>query len=346
MGGAVVLIALAAVYFFGDRTDVVVRRTARDGGQLGSVSMTIPVQRRDIVSTITATGNVLPARSVDLRFSGSGRVREVHVSEGERVEAGGILATLDNRQQELNYIRARNAYEAALIDSAPNVVREREIDMELARDSLEQTYLRAPFSGVVTQLHVEPGQSVTNTDLVVQLIDDSAFEVRVDVDELDIAKVRPGQSVSIRLDADPSTPRSGVVDDVSLVANMQGTVVTVPVTVRFLEPDPFLRPGYTATLQITVAESLDTLVIPVDAVWEDGDVRTVTRVVDGQEERVTITTGLTDGLWVEVLSGLEAGDEIVALNYRGGPSGGNVGFGGGIPRQVTGGGPSIRIMGR
>lgn len=283
-----------------------------------SVMTTIPVQRRDIVQTVTATGQVQPARQVNLSFGRSGRVKEVHVQVGDRVEAGQLLATLDNREQELAYIRARNAYEIALIDAAPNTVREREIDMELAWDALQQTYLRAPFAGVVTEVWVEPGQSVGTNDAVVQLVDDSSFLVRVAVDELDIARVKEGQRVEIRLDADPSRMWPGVVEHVSLVANTSGNLVTVPVTVRFTEVDDFLRPGYTATVNIIVTEKRGVPVVPVEAIYEEGGLRTVTKVVDGETVRVPVETGLSDGVWVEIVSGLEVGDQVVALNYRGG----------------------------
>lgn len=293
------------------------------------VRATVPVQRRDIIHTITATGNVQPARQVDLRFARSGRVQEVLVQVGDRVEEGQLLARLDNREQELAYIRARNAYEIALIDAAPNTVREREIDMELARDALEQTYLRAPFAGVVTEVAVEPGQSVGASDLIVQLVDDSSFLVRVAVDELDIARVQEGQRVDIRLDADPGRVRPGVVDHVSMVANTSGSVVTVPVTVRFLETDDFLRPGYTATLQIIVAEARGVPVVPVEAIWEEGGRRTVTRVRNGAEEIVPVETGLSDGIWVEIVAGVEPGDEVIALNYLGGRASSGAGGAGG-----------------
>lgn len=306
------------------------------------VFATTRVQRRSIVHSITATGNVSPARQVDMRFGRNGRVQEVHVAPGDRVEEGQLLVTLDNREPELAYFRARNAYEIALIDAAPNVVREREIDMQLSMEALEQTRLRAPFAGVVIDVAVEPGQSVGTNDIVVEIVDDSAFEVRVAVDELDIARVERGQSVNIRLDADPGKARQGFVDHISLIANMQGNLVTVPVTVRFAEADDFLRPGYTATLQIVVAEARDVLVVPVEAIWEEGNVRTVNRIVDGEAQPTPVETGLSDGGWVEIRSGLEFGDEVIALNYRGGSpqgstggsGGGRGGFGGGNVRQI------------
>ena len=236
-----------------------------------------------------------------------------------RVEAGQLLVAAGQPGAGTGvFPRPRNAYEIALIDAAPNTVREREIDMELARDALEQTYLRAPFDGIVTEVAVEPGQSVGSNDIVVQLVDDSSFQVRVAVDELDIARVHEGQRVDIRLDADPGRVRPGVVEHVSMVANTSGSVVTVPVIVRFLETDEFLRPGYTATLQIIVAEARGVPVVPVEAIFEEGGVRSVTKVTDGVPQRVEVRTGLSDGMWVEIVSGVEPGDQVVALNYLGG----------------------------
>lgn len=341
---AVLVAAGAALALFGDQ--VASRLPGGSGTQEAAVTglPTYTVRQGDIQRTITATGNVQPARLVDLRFGTGGRVQEVRAAAGQRVEAGEVLAVLDNRQQELAYFQARNAYEIARIDAAPNTVREREIDMQLAGEALEQTYLRAPFDGVVTAVHVEPGQTVNTNETVVQLMDDSVFEVQVAVDELDIGQVEPGQAATIRLDADPGRVRQGVVHEVSLVANVQSSVVTVPVTVRFLETDSFLRPGYTATVQITVAAARGVPVVPVEAIWEEGDVRTVTRVVDGETEIVPVETGLSDGVWVEIRSGLAVGDHIVALNYRGGAgaaTGGNRGGAQGFP----GGGMPVRLPG-
>src|SRR5690606_29584151 len=170
---------------------------------------TFTVRRGSVVQTISATGNVQPARLVDLRFGTQGRVKEVLVEAGDRVEAGQVLAVLDNRQQELAYFQARNAYEIARIDGAPHTVRQREIDMQLAQAALQQPYLRAPFAGVITAVYVEPGQTVTPNEAAVQLMDDSSFLVEVAVDELDIARVQVGQTAAIRTEAAPCSGKPG-----------------------------------------------------------------------------------------------------------------------------------------
>src|SRR5690625_2163168 len=118
------------------------------------------VQRGDIVKTLTASGNLQPNRQIDMQFHATGRVEEVFVNVGDRVEEGDELVRLDNRKQQLAYEKAKIDYELARIDSPPNVIQEREYDVDMARDELEQTILRAPFSGVITDVTVTIGESV------------------------------------------------------------------------------------------------------------------------------------------------------------------------------------------
>src|SRR5690606_39716047 len=63
--------------------------------------------------------------------------------------------------------------------------------------------------------------------------------------------------------------------------------------------------------------------------WEEGGRRTVTRVRNGAEEIVPVETGLSDGIWVEIVAGVEPGDEVIALNYLGGRASGGAGGAGG-----------------
>lgn len=291
---------------------------AEEGAQLttGEALTLTTVGRGDLVRYMTASGNLQPGRQVELRFSVSGRVEEVLVSAGDRVTEGTPLVRLDNRQQELSYRQAKTNYEIALIDAAPNVIQEREYDMEMAYDNLQRTILVAPFDGLITDVQVEAGQSVGTSDVVVKMIDDSVYKVEVAIDELDIGQVQVGQRAMIVLDADRNRPRSGVVERIGYVATVQQSMVTIPVTVRLDTTDPFLRPGYTATVQIAVAEARDVVRVPVEAINNASGIDTVTKLVDGEPVAVPVQTGLSDGIWVEIRSGLEEGDQIVGLNYR------------------------------
>lgn len=336
----VLVIAVLAViaYFF--RGPVMQALRPADPTQLtaGEMATIITVGRGDIFRFMTASGNLQPIRKVDMRFSTSGRVEEVYVQEGDRVSRGDELVRLDNRQQELAYLKAKTNYELALIDSPPNVIQEREYDMNLAWDTLQNTILRAPFDGLITAVHVEPGQTVGTSDVVVQLIDDSVYKVDVSIDELDIAQLKVGQRATVTLDADRSRPHSGYVHRIGYVANVSSNIVTVPVTIHLDSVDPMFRPGYTATVQIAVAEARNVVRIPVEAIDNQTGVNVVTKIVDDEPVPVVVQTGISDGVWVEVVSGLEPGDKIVGLNYRG-TSSGRFQPGQGGSRGFTGGSP-------
>lgn len=317
---------------------------------LGEALTIMRVGRGDIVRYLTASGNLRPGRQVDLRFSVSGRVEEVLVSVGDRVSKGTALVRLDNRQQELAYQQAKTNYEIALLDAAPNVIRERAYDMEVAYDNLQRTVLSAPFDGLVTDVLVEPGQSVGTSDVVVRMIDDSVYKVDVAIDELDIGAVRVGQRAVIVLDADRNNPRSGVVEHIGLIASVQQGMVTVPVTIRLDEVDPFLRPGFSATVQIAVTEARQVVRVPVEAINTASGMNTVTKVVNDEPVAVPVQVGVTDGVWVEVIAGLEEGDEIVGLNYRSRTVSGTPGAAGRGPFQgaspVAGPGMGLGPLGR
>lgn len=311
-----VVILGGAAYFFRDTVRSGLRAEEPTQLTMGEALTVIPVTRGDIFRYMTASGNLQPNRQVDLRFSVSGRVVEVFVQPGDRVEADTPLVRLDNRQQELAYQQAKINYELALFDAAPTVVQEREYEMQVAYDNLQRTILKAPFAGLVTDVHVEPGQSVGTSDVVVSMIDDSVYKVQVAIDELDISEIAVGQRATITLDADRTRPRTGFVERIGFVANVQSSMVTVPVTVQLDKTDPFLRPGYSATVQIAVVEARNVVRVPVEAINTSSGVPMVTKVVDGKAVPTPVQTGLTDGVWIEIRSGLEEGDQIVGLNYR------------------------------
>src|SRR5690606_39194700 len=98
-----VVILGGAAYFFRDTVRSGLRAEEPTQLTMGEALTVIPVTRGDIFRYMTASGNLQPNRQVDLRFSVSGRVVEVFVQPGDRVEADTPLVRLDNRQQELAY---------------------------------------------------------------------------------------------------------------------------------------------------------------------------------------------------------------------------------------------------
>lgn len=291
----------------------------------------VPVRRMDVRRYVEATGTVTAVRDVNLAFGVAGRLKTVHVAEGDRVKAGQVLAALDDTSQQLAYVRARNEYEQARLDLGPAQVEERRLAMEAARRELEATKLVAPFDGVVVSVEAKAGESVGASQAVVRLVDLSSLQVEVAVDEVDLPHVRPGQPALVSVKGYPNLVIRGAVERLTPAARSQGDLVLFDVVVRLQEAREELLPGMTATARIEVERADGVLAVPEEAVVEAGGRALVSRVVDGSVELTPVELGVSDGRFVEVRAGLSEGDRVLATNYEvyRRLSGGGTGSGGG-----------------
>ena len=135
----------------------------------------VAVERGDIIIIVSATGFLSSQASGEVKFSKHGRIRAIIVQEGDYVKEGQILATLEDDQEKLSLLQAENSLkeaeselESARLSSPKNVVekkerqlRERKLQLELRRKDLEDTLLKAPFSGRVSKIHVEKGEIIS-----------------------------------------------------------------------------------------------------------------------------------------------------------------------------------------
>jgi HlyD family secretion protein len=145
-----------------------------------------------------------------------------------------------------------------------------------ARDNLDKTVYRAPVGGIVSRLNIEQGEIViTGTmnnpgTVILTLADLSAMEVEAEVDETDIVHVKTGQVAHITVDALPDTTFPGRVMSVGNSGRRVGAgtvedATNFEVKVRFLEPDPRLRPGMTADIEVETDTHQDVLTVPLQA---------------------------------------------------------------------------------
>lgn len=149
--------------------------------------------------------------------------------------------------------------------------------LEKARDNLSKTTIKAPMNGIITWLEAEVGeiaQAQTNYSsgrILMVLADLSAFEVEVDIDETDIADLQREQKASIEIDAFPDTVFAGEVEEIGNTAGTSGTgtndqTTNFKVKVALLENNQKLRPGMSATVDITTSKRQNVLTIPIQAI--------------------------------------------------------------------------------
>jgi HlyD family secretion protein len=201
-----------------------------------------------------------------------------------------------------------------------------EANLEMNRSLLEETYLRAPFAGIVAEINGEIGEYVTPsppgvaTPPAVDLIDYSCLYVTSPIDEVDAGELERGLPARISLDAFRGEYFAGTLDRIApYVLDFEKQARTVEIDVLF--DDPAVRErllvGYSADIDIILETREDVLRIPTEAVLEGDEVYRFNRD-SGLLEKVAIEPGLRNWNFTEVRSGLQAGDEIVlSLDVQG-----------------------------
>lgn len=260
------------------------------------------VERRDLEITRVSTGEVRPQNRVEVKPPIAGRIEEVLVREGDTVTQGQVLAWMSSSER------------AALLDAARS-------QGEDAVSRWESVYkpapLVSPLNGTVIVRAVEPGQSVTTTDPVVVVAD--RLMVLAQVDETDIGSIAVGQKAEITLDAYPQELIPGHVEHVAYEAKTVNNVTIYEVDVLPENVHDAMRSGMTATLTLVVESRPNVLVVPAEAVRAEGG--GVSVLIPGAQPwgrpaPKAVTTGLTDGKWTEVTSGLVEGDTVLIQPFK------------------------------
>jgi HlyD family secretion protein len=177
--------------------------------------------------------------------------------------------------------------------------------------------IAAPTAGVIIRRGVEEGETVVGgtsafgggTELFT-IADLSALRVKAAINEVDVGKVKVGDSVALTVDAFPGDTVAGVVRLVPPAARQQERVRVFDVEIRAAGAGGILRPGMTANVRIAGPSRIGVLRVPVEAVLIEDGKPVVYRVGPGGAHRTPVTLGLGDLTHVEVLSGVAAGDSV------------------------------------
>ena len=199
---------------------------------------------------------------------------------------------------------------AAELEQLRVELQEAELALQQAQERLEGTRIYAPFAGTVLSIQVQEGENVYGYNPVLRLADLTQWEIRAEIDELDIAEVRPGQAVRIRLDAFPGETLEGTIRRVALGVSEGRGVTSYAAWIDFDPRGLPIRVGMGANLTITTARVEETLLVPRSAVRQIGRNRVVRLWQNGRAQEVVVTTGLANQDEVQILSGLVEGQII------------------------------------
>ena len=310
---------------------------------------------------LTASGYVVARRKAVVSAKIQGRLSDLRVEEGSVVREGEVVARLESTDYEAQVKRARAAVQRAEADLAENerqlrlaerLTRENVVsvdqrdaaasrvriaeaaleqaraDTAFAEAQLQNTFIRAPFSGVVVKKMAEIGESVapippgvnisTSSGAIVALADLATLEVEADVAESNVAKVQNGQPAEVTVEAIPDRRYKAVLRQVIPTADR--TKATVQVKVTILDKDKDLKPEMSAKVTFlepekkseALAPGTPVITVPKSAVASRDGKAVVFQVREGKVRARPVVTGAERQDQVVIREGLAGGETIVA----------------------------------
>jgi len=270
-----------------------------------------------------------------------------------------VISSMEFEQAKASYLGAKASYEGARANSSGGLygVKAASAGLNQSRENLRKTTIIAPRSGIVSALNVKLGERVVGTAQMagtemLTIADMARIEVRVDVSETDIAKVKIGDTTVIEADAYRNRKFKGVVSKVSVSSksslSQTSTDQVTNYTVRILilqesykdlsnelQKGKFVfKPGMSASVEIQTRRETNILSVPVNAVttrdWADSikkknkeagiaeEIRQIVFVYDSKTKKVHIRdvkTGIQDNQYIQITDGLKEGEDVVIAPY-------------------------------
>ena len=287
------------------------------------------IQHQGQAEELSFSGTIEADNSVQIGFSVAGTVRSVSVNEGQHVQAGQLLATIDAteydnalliagaglEQAEDMYTRLNGLYQKGSLPAKDFIeiktkVAQAKANKNLSLKRLSDTKLYAPMSGIITAKAIERGAMAAPGVPAFTIIKTDQVYARVTVPESDIGKVTRGQQAKVYV----ATLNETLTGKITII-NPQADPATKSYTVKVQLKNPAgkLLPGMLAQTSIATGKSVDAITIPAAAVIRDADDITYVYVA-GNDQKVTrkrITASGVQGSDVIISDGLKQGDKVV-----------------------------------
>lgn len=311
---------------------------------------TAVVTRRDIGSSVLATGIIKPMVGAEVRVGSrvSGLVKNLHANVGDYVKKGQIIAELEPSELEAKYNQAlaslqnaRANYEYAKLDFErqesllkQNFISQNQLDLaektfeinkaqleqakanlDFAKVQLDYTKITAPIPGIVASVSTQEGETVAasfSAPTFVTIIDLERLEVWAYVDETDIGRIREKQRATFTVDTYPDTDFKGIVTAIYPKAVIQDNVVNYVATLKITDfKKKLLRPEMTTNVTIYLEMRKNVLTIPISAIKRDRGERFVTVIEGDKKIQRKVKIGWNSNGITEIVSGLNEGEKVV-----------------------------------
>ncbi|MFZ4928854.1 efflux RND transporter periplasmic adaptor subunit [Chryseobacterium sp. Mn2064] len=326
---AAVLVGLAAYKIAGNK-EKQTKEVAEVAKQVDKVNVNIvTVARENIDTDYSANGTFLPKQEMNQSSEISGRIVNVLVKEGSRVGAGQVLATIKRDAIEVDVTQAQNNLQNAIIDNQryenaykTGGVTKQQLDnsrlqlknMQAAVKAqsvkVNDTSIRAGISGTINKKMVEPGTVVSPGTAMFEIVNINSLKLSVLVDESQIGKIQLGQEVPIKVNV---LPEDSFVGRITFIAPKSDASLNFPVEIE-VQNRGNLKAGMYATAKFSTnngAETKNMLTVPAEAFVNGVSSGQLFVVQNGVAKLIKVTIGKVYGDKVQVLSGLNGGEQVV-----------------------------------
>ena len=286
-----------------------------------------PIRHATFTDNLDAVGTALANEQVILSAPVTERITSINFADGGFVSRGQVIATLAVGQeraelasaeaqalqatQQLERIQAlkkRGFATSASLDQQVAAASSARANAQLARASIGDRVIRAPFAGWVSLRTVSPGAIVSAGTAIATVSDISRIKLDFTVPETRLSMIRQGQAIKAASAAYPDRPFTGTIATIDPVIDP----ATRAVRVRAILPNPdrALKPGMLLTISV-IARERQSLAVPELALVGDGEDRFLFLVEDRKAKRVKVDTGIRQNGLVEILGGVKPGAKVV-----------------------------------
>lgn len=321
-------------------------------------ALLVTVTRKALDVEILETGRVQPRERVEIKSRVAGQVKAVAVHEGDVVKKGDLLLTLDPTDygRDLARAEAEVAQASAALDFARVVhgralrgvdqgvtsrveldqaahdvrakavaVRAADVARTVANDRVQYTRIVSPIAGVVIARGIEPGEAVVpgiqstfDGKSLLTIADVSTLLVKINLNQIEVAKVAVGRRATLTLDALPGHTYAATITKVAPASvKLTGKDQEVfPVEAALESADGLVKPGMTADVRIHLDARPNTLVVPLEAITKESGRSYVTRVTETapgktKTDKVEVVLGLRNDREAEITSGVDEGARVM-----------------------------------
>ncbi len=297
------------------------------------VEISLP-SRGDVYALYSGTAPIEAFAEADVIAKVDGEIRNILVEEGDEVTKGQVLARLDGdrlrlelNESEAKLRKLQREYERYLDLKGKGLISEGDFEktkfemdalqasFNLAELELDYTQIRAPIEGVIAERYIKLGNTIKVGDPVFRVTSLEPLVAYLHVPEREYRNIDSGQPVQIEIDALQGEPIIATVSRVSPIVDPE--TGTFKITIEITDEERRIKPGMFGRISVVYDKHENALQLPRSALVEDAGQTSVFVVEDDVAIKKVVQTGYSDRGMIEIVAGLEDGENVVTIGQLG-----------------------------